>query len=251
MFERYTEKARRVIFFARAEASEYGSPTIETEHLLLGLLREDKGISHRYDGVTLNEAEIRAVLSKLSVPRPQISTSVDLPLSNESKYILAFSAEEAERFSHKHIGTEHLVAGILREENCLAARLLRERGLHLQLARAVLAAGAIQGMTGGGIGSGTGSARSFPTAIDVIDAASSERLLSYRHGSLIPRIGETILIHQEGGPDSAYQVRDVVWTFNRNAGGGSLQDVIVSVHKSADEGVRGSAPVRPEREFEG
>jgi len=237
MFERYTEKARRVIYFARAEASEFGSPTIETEHLLLGLLREDKNISNRYGGVTLSEPEIRAVLSKLTAPRAQISTSVDLPLSHESKNILAFSAEEAERFAHRHIGTEHLVAGMLREENCLAAQLLRERGLNLQGARSVLAAGVTQGMAGGEIGSGTGSVRSLPTAIDVIDAASSERVLSYRHGSLIPRIGETILIHQEGTSDRAYQVRDVVWTFHRNAGGSSLQDVIVSVHEAPSVGV--------------
>ena len=48
MFERYTEKARRVIFFARYEASQYGSPSIETEHLLLGLMREDKGLTNRF-----------------------------------------------------------------------------------------------------------------------------------------------------------------------------------------------------------
>jgi hypothetical protein len=194
------------------------------------------------------------VLSKLSIPRPQIQTSVDLPLSNGSRYILGFSAEEAERFSHRHIGTEHLVAGILREENCLAARLLRERGLTLERARAVLAAGQTQGAAGGQ--PVPVPVRYLPTTIDVVDAASSEILLSYQHNSLIPRIGHTILIHQEGGADSAYQVRDVVWRFNRNAGGSSLKDVVVSVHKRGDEGISPSdlkvkRPIRPEGEFEG
>lgn len=60
MFERYTEKARRVIFFARYEASQYGSPVIDTEHLLLGLLREDAALMHRYAGPIRSGAEIRA-----------------------------------------------------------------------------------------------------------------------------------------------------------------------------------------------
>jgi hypothetical protein len=61
--------------------------------------------------------------------RDKISTSVDLPLSNECKRVLAYAAEEAERLSHKHIGTEHLLLGLLREEKCFAAEILRERGL--------------------------------------------------------------------------------------------------------------------------
>lgn len=134
MFERYTEKARRVIFFGRYEASQFGSPYIETEHLLLGLLREDKALSHRLlPGKS--QAWIRGQIEARTVKGEKVSTSVDLPLSNECKRVLAYAAEEAERLGHKHIGTEHLLLGLLREEKSFAAELLRESGVQLSAAR--------------------------------------------------------------------------------------------------------------------
>ena len=137
MFERYTEKARRVIFFARYEASEVGSPYIETEHLLLGLLREDKRLL-----VCLkieNTEAIRGEVDARSTKRRRISTSVDLPLTNESKRVLAYAAEEAERLQHRHIGSEHLLLGLLRETNCFAAEILLGHGAKLQTLREQLA----------------------------------------------------------------------------------------------------------------
>ena len=131
MFERYTEKARRVIFFARYEASQFGSPYIETEHLLLGLLREDKALTNRFLRSHASVESIRKQIEGHTTIREKVSTSVDLPLSNECKRVLAFAAEEAERLSHKHIGTEHLLLGLLREEKCFAAEILHERGLRL------------------------------------------------------------------------------------------------------------------------
>jgi hypothetical protein len=134
MFERYTEKARRVIFFARYEASQFGSPYIETEHLLLGFIREDKTISHNVLS-TAGVIAIRKAIEEHSVEWTKASASVDLPLSNESRRVLAYAAEEAERLSHKHIGTEHLLLGLLREKTCFAAQLLRDRGLTLEILR--------------------------------------------------------------------------------------------------------------------
>src|SRR5262250_1436897 len=138
MFERYTEKARRIIFFARYEASQYGNPYIETEHLLLGLLREDKALTFRFFKVA-NFESIRQQIDAATEKREHISTSVDLPLSNECKRVLAFAAEEAERLSHRHIGPEHLLLGLLREEKCFAAEILHERGLRLLTIREELA----------------------------------------------------------------------------------------------------------------
>ncbi len=135
MFERYTEKARRVIFFARYEASQFGSPYIETEHLLLGLLREDKALTNRFLRQHSSVDSIRKQIEGHTTIREKVSTSVDLPLSNECKRVLAYAAEEAERLSHKHIGTEHLLLGLLREEKCFAAEILHERGLKLQTIR--------------------------------------------------------------------------------------------------------------------
>jgi len=139
MFERYTEKARRVIFFARYEASQFGSPYIETEHLLLGLLREDKALTNRFLRSHASVESIRKQIEGHTTIREKVSTSVDLPLSNECKRVLAYAAEEAERLSHKHIGTEHLLLGLLREEKCFAAEILHERGLRLSAIREELA----------------------------------------------------------------------------------------------------------------
>src|SRR6266852_2650912 len=129
MFERYTEKARRAIFFARYEASQFGSPYIESEHLLLGIVREDKALTNRF--LRSEVASIRKQVERQTTTREKTSTSVDLPLSNESKRVLAYAGEEAERLAHKHIGTEHLLLGLLREEKCFAAQILVERGVLL------------------------------------------------------------------------------------------------------------------------
>jgi ATP-dependent Clp protease ATP-binding subunit ClpC len=135
MFERYTEKARRVIFFARYEASQFGSPTIETEHLLLGLMREDKSLTNRFLRSHSSIESIRKEIEGKTIIREKVSTSIELPLSIECKRILAFAAEEAERLRHRHIGTEHLLLGILREDRCVAAEILHERGLRLNVIR--------------------------------------------------------------------------------------------------------------------
>jgi len=139
MFERYTEKARRVIFFARYEASQCGSPYIETEHLLLGLMREDKALTNRFLRSHASVESIRKEIEGRTTVREKVSTSVDLPLSHECKRVLNYAAEEAERLSHKHIGTEHLLLGLLREERCFAAESLQARGLRLAQVREELA----------------------------------------------------------------------------------------------------------------
>ena len=139
MFERYTEKARRVIFFARYEASQFGLPFIESEHLLLGLLREDKALTNRFLRSLASVELIRKQIEAHTTIREKTSSSLDLPLSNESKRVLAYAAEEAERLGHKHIGTEHLLLGLLREEGCFAADLLKERGVKLETVREELA----------------------------------------------------------------------------------------------------------------
>ena len=164
MFERYTEKARRVIFFARYEASQFGSPCIETEHLLLGLLREDKALTNRFLSA---EAPLETIVKKIrehTVIREKVSTSVDLPLSNESKRVLNYAADEAERLRHKHIGTEHLLLGLLREEKCFATQILEERGLKLALVREGLVRNAHQIEPVGGGPITTVSARPDPRA---------------------------------------------------------------------------------------
>jgi uncharacterized protein (TIGR02246 family) len=139
MFERFTEKARRVIFFARYEASQYGSAHIETEHLLLGLFREDHSLARKFLDRKGGAQSLRDEIESQITRGQRISTSVEVPLSAESLHILTMAAEEAQRLGNKHVGTEHLLLGILREEASLAARLLTERGLSLAWLREELA----------------------------------------------------------------------------------------------------------------
>lgn len=138
MFERYTESARRVVFWGRYQANTFGSHEITTEHLLLGLLREDSGLLDQI----IPAAEPEAIRKQISAKIPgkeKVSTSIDLPLSVDAKMALSHAADEAERLRHRHIGTEHLLLGILQQEGCLAAQVLRENGFDLDTARTKLA----------------------------------------------------------------------------------------------------------------
>jgi ATP-dependent Clp protease ATP-binding subunit ClpC len=136
MFERYTERARRVLFFARYEASQLGSVTIETEHLLLGLIREGKGLTSRiFARSHLSLENIRKEIEGRTIFREKVSTSVEIPFSTETKRALQFAAEEADRLLHNYIGTEHLLLGLLREERSVAALILTEKGMRLSSVR--------------------------------------------------------------------------------------------------------------------
>jgi ATP-dependent Clp protease ATP-binding subunit ClpC len=143
MFERYTEKARRVIFFARYEASQLGSRCIETEHILLGLLREDKALAGRFFPRAQAALDsIRKEIEGRTSKREKVSTSVELPLSDQSKRVLTFASEEADRLLNNYIGTEHILLGLLRAEESLAAGILQEKGLRLSRVREELAGSA-------------------------------------------------------------------------------------------------------------
>jgi ATP-dependent Clp protease ATP-binding subunit ClpC len=132
MFERYNEKARRVIFFARYEASQLGASQIEAEHILLGLIREDRKLAIRFLPHRHVDVEsIRKEIEGHTIARGPISTSIDLPLSNESKRVLTFAAEESDKLGHRYIGTEHLLLGLLREENSIAGKILLGLGLRI------------------------------------------------------------------------------------------------------------------------
>jgi hypothetical protein len=139
MFERYTEKARRVVFFARYEASHYGSPYIETEHLLLGMMREELPLLRMLLGQGDIAGKIRAEIEEQITRRERISASVEMPLTAECKKAFNLASEEAERLAHRHIGNEHVLLGLLRVEGSLAARLLQARGLKADAVREKIA----------------------------------------------------------------------------------------------------------------
>ena len=136
MFERYTEKARRVIFFARYEACQFGSSAIDTEHLFLGLLREDLDVVNRF--LPRGKASIKEIRNRIGRAidhSENASVSVDLPLSTRAKDVLKQAAEESMMLQDRHIGTEHLLLGLLHEDKGISYEILHELGLNVDLVR--------------------------------------------------------------------------------------------------------------------
>jgi ATP-dependent Clp protease ATP-binding subunit ClpC len=131
MFGKYTGEARRTIFFARYEVSQSGGQAIEPEHLLLGLLRADKSLISRLlgkQGESVREA-IRPRIAEHARAGAKLPTAVEVPLSEGAKGVLIGAAEESEGMRHRHVGTEHLLLGVLRLEESFAADVLREQGI--------------------------------------------------------------------------------------------------------------------------
>jgi hypothetical protein len=140
MFERYNEPARRALFFARYEASVLGALSVDPEHLLLGLLRQrDPVLAHLLDRMSVAAEEIRLMIhSRIGPSQAQIDTSVEMPFSDDTKDVLKYTAQEAERLLHPYIGCEHLLLGLLRYERGLAWDVLREKGLNISPVREAL-----------------------------------------------------------------------------------------------------------------
>jgi len=136
MFERYTERARRALFFARYEASHVGGSVITSEHLLLGLLREGKGLTSRVfaqNGLDYDAA--RRDVEQAAAGRAKLATSAEMPLAADTKAALECAAQEADGLSHAHIGTEHLLLGLLRQPESPAGVIMSRAGLRLAMVR--------------------------------------------------------------------------------------------------------------------
>ena len=138
MFERFTERARRVIFFARYEASQLGSHSIDTSHLLIGILREDKGLTVKVFG-TASPFENLAREMGLKQVGEKVSTSVDMPLTEEAKSVLTIAAEESEKLNQKFIAPGHILLGIMKQPDT-AGQFLKRHGLDLDKVRKVVVA---------------------------------------------------------------------------------------------------------------
>src|SRR6185369_12987239 len=136
MFEKYNEKARRALFFARYEASKLGSRVIESEHILLGILREgEETVGEILRRFQVKPEDIRREIEGERVFVERISSTAELPLSEESKKILAYASHEAESMLHATVGSEHLLIGILRVEGCMAMRILTQHGFDVYTVR--------------------------------------------------------------------------------------------------------------------
>jgi ATP-dependent Clp protease ATP-binding subunit ClpC len=136
MFEKYTEKAKKVLFLARYEASQMGSRVIGSEHLLLGLLKDgDELVQELFVKAAVNIELLRAEMEARGPSGEKQVTPIEIPFSEEAKKVLACAEEEAERLLHPHVSDEHILLGLLRVEESAAGRLLAEKGMRLYALR--------------------------------------------------------------------------------------------------------------------
>ncbi|MFA6384214.1 MAG: ATP-dependent Clp protease ATP-binding subunit [Candidatus Omnitrophota bacterium] len=136
MFNRFTERARKVIILAKEEAKRFNHDYIGTEHILLGLIREGEGVAATVlEKMGLSLENIRLEIEKLVQPGPATQIIGDLPFTPRAKKALEMAAEEARSLGHNYIGTEHLLLGLLREEEGVASQVLLNLGLELASVR--------------------------------------------------------------------------------------------------------------------
>ena len=132
MFNRFTERARKVIVYAKEEAKRFNHDYIGTDHLLLGLIREGEGVAAAVlQKLGLNLETIRLEVEKLVQAGPATQVVGDIPFTPRSKKALELSAEEARALGHNYIGTEHLLLGLVKEGEGMAYRVLLNLGLDL------------------------------------------------------------------------------------------------------------------------
>lgn len=186
MFNRFTERARKVIVYAKEEARRFNHDYIGTEHLLLGLIREGEGVAAAVlQKLGLDLDTIRLEVEKLVQPGPQTQVMGDIPFTPRSKKALELSAEEARALGHNYIGTEHLLLGLVKEGEGMAYRVLLNLGLDLGKLRNEVMELLGSGIPGYGQQQETAKAGKTPA----IDAYGRNLNKLARDGKLDPVIG--------------------------------------------------------------
>jgi hypothetical protein len=216
MFERYTEKARRAIFFARYEASQNGSPFIDTMHLLLGILHESK-VLFSEAGLQVSVAHLSEDCRKALPPaHKMIPTNVDLPLSNECKQALEAASAEADRLGSESVGWQHLMLGLIKASGDIAS-LLHRHGITEETLAMPSSGQGRQGMPG------TVMLQSGLLRPTVEFFCQGERIASTLGFSAValPRVGDEVVFPGPDGPH-IYEVLSVRFHFEeRPAGSGA------------------------------
>ncbi len=136
MFNKFTERARKVILLAKQEAKRFNHDYIGTEHILLGLLREGEGVAAAVlQSLGMNLNNIRLEVEKLVQLGPTTVVSGDLPFTPKAKKVMELAMEEARTLGHNYIGTEHLLLGLIREGEGVASQVFLNMGLDLEKVR--------------------------------------------------------------------------------------------------------------------
>jgi ATP-dependent Clp protease ATP-binding subunit ClpC len=205
MFNRFTERARKVIILAKEEAKRFNHDYIGTEHILLGLLREGEGVAAVVlQKLGLNLQQIRMEIEKIVKPGPPTVVSGDIPFTPTAKKVIELSSEEARALGHNYIGTEHILLGLIKEGEGVASQVLANLGLDLNKVREEIAEllgsniqpgfggpqqpGQGQGQGGGGGGQGP-QQRQGGSKTPALDAFGRNLTLLARDNKLDPVIG--------------------------------------------------------------
>src|SRR5512137_2012134 len=165
MFERFTERARQVVVLAQEEARSLKHNYIGTEHLLLGLLREEEGVAARVlDGLEVSVEEVRAAVVRI-VGSGEESPQGQIPFTPRAKKVLELALREALSLGHNYIGTEHILLGLVRENEGVAARILADfdadsEKIRNEIIRMLSGPGRRQQGQGGASGQGQGDKKS-------------------------------------------------------------------------------------------
>src|SRR5215470_1309950 len=161
MFERFTDRARKVMALANQEAQRFNHEYIGTEHILLGLVKEGSGVgANVLKNLDVDLRKVRLEVEKLVKAGPEMVTMGKLPQTPRAKKVIEYAIEEARNLNHNYVGTEHLLLGLLREHDGVAAQVLMNLGLKLEQVREevlnLLGAGTEQeeSTSGGGGGGG-------------------------------------------------------------------------------------------------
>ena len=136
MYERFTDRARKVMQLANQEAQRFNHEYIGTEHILLGLVKEGSGVAANVlKNLEVDLRKIRLEVEKLVQSGPEMVTMGKLPQTPRAKKVIEYSMEEARNLNHNYVGTEHILLGLLREQEGVAAQVLMNLGLKLEEVR--------------------------------------------------------------------------------------------------------------------
>ncbi len=204
MYERFTDRARKVMQLANQEAQRFNHEYIGTEHILLGLIKEGSGVAANVlKNLEVDLRKIRLEVEKLVQSGPDMVTMGKLPQTPRAKKVIEYSMEEARNLGHNYVGTEHILLGLLREQEGVAAQVLMNLGLKLEEVREEVLSLLGHGMEGaegseraGSLGTGSGqqsqggeSQRSGKSKTPALDSFGRDLTELARQGKLDPVIG--------------------------------------------------------------
>ncbi len=195
MYERFTDRARKVMQLANQEAQRFNHEYIGTEHILLGLVKEGSGVAANVlKNLEVDLRKIRLEVEKIVQTGPDMVTMGKLPQTPRAKKVIEYAMEEARNLNHNYVGTEHLLLGLLREQEGVAAQVLMNLGMKLEDVREEVLnllghglEGAESGERAGGSPGTSKSARSSKTP--ALDSFGRDLTELARQGKLDPVIG--------------------------------------------------------------